>query len=538
MGRGFRRDALAQGTVVGAYAVDSILGHGGFGIVYKARHLDLGTTVAIKEYLPIEIAVRLGHTVHPRSDDCVSSFEEGRNRFLQEAKQLSRFRKDPGIVTCLDFFRANGTAYLVMEREQGMPLSELLVRREADRNPLDEADLLAISEPLLQSLSRVHKAGVLHRDIKPSNILISRQDGRPILIDFGAAKQTVVLQTKSFAPYTEGYAAIEQVGEGSLGPWTDIYGVGAVLWRIVAGGKPPWNPPNPTRVESRLSAIVRGGPDPLPTARKVGVGRFTPSLLDAIDSCLILPEADRAQDCEQLLRTIRSGSTETDGQLGRNETDRSLSAAHEKGAGSGRPIKGSQRRFNRLSLYLIRFLAGLFGVFVGMLGRGLLMESFAGGETARLAAFISLILHLAGMILIYLVFFRWSRAMISPPMVPTQHRIPLACGWILVAVIGFMFGFMMFVVHNAGGDLSVFVAAGGSGRWETVILSSISIVVALGMLYRSKWARIVSVLLSFAVPRGPSGLIGFTVACYTFWVYSSSTGITDADLRADLKEHP
>ena len=130
-----RLDALREGTELKGYEVESVLGHGGFGIVYKARHLDLGTIVAIKEFLPIEIAVRDGLTVHPRSNDCADAFEESKKRFLDEAKQLSQFRGDPSVVTCLEFFRTNGTAYLVMQYEEGLPLSELLERREEGREP-------------------------------------------------------------------------------------------------------------------------------------------------------------------------------------------------------------------------------------------------------------------------------------------------------------------------------------------------------------------------------------------------------------------
>ena len=306
VGRNGIRDALPVGSYVGTYQIESVLGQGGFGIVYKARHLDLNTIVAIKEYLPIEIAVREGHTVYPRSRDFVNAFEDSMDRFLGEAKHLSEFQHDPAVVSCLDFFRTNGTAYLVMKHEEGMPLSQLLERREADGNPFGEAELLSVIEPFLEGLFRVHKSGILHRDIKPSNILIRLADDRPVLIDFGAAKQTVTLQTKSLAPYTEGYAAIEQVGDGDLGTWTDLYGVGAVMWRMVAGGNPPWHPPNPTRVESRLAEIARGGPDPLPKAREIGEGRFSDRVLDAIDRCMVLPETDRIQSCGQLLQRLNS----------------------------------------------------------------------------------------------------------------------------------------------------------------------------------------------------------------------------------------
>lgn len=301
----YLRDALPVGTELGTYQIESVLGHGGFGIVYRARHLELDSVVAIKELLPLDLAVRDGCAVHPRSTDCVEAFDEARVRFLDEARSLVQFRSHPGVITCLEFFRAHGTAYMVMEYERGTTLSELLKQREADGRPFGQADLLRIAGPLLEALSAVHEAGQLHRDIKPSNILVRRRDGKPILIDFGAAKQTAATHSKSFAPATEGYAAPEQVGEGELGTWTDLYAIGAVFWRMVAGGNPPWNPPNPIKVESRLNAMVRGSADPLPTARTLGSGRFSEALLHAIDKCLKLPEPARVQNCIHLMNLLQ-----------------------------------------------------------------------------------------------------------------------------------------------------------------------------------------------------------------------------------------
>ena len=300
-----RRDALPPGAALRDYTIEEVLGHGGFGIVYRARHNELGNVVAVKEYLPIELALREGASVHPRSEACRAGYEDGLRRFRDEARALIEFQAHPSIVSCREFFRANGTAYLVMEYEDGLPLSELLRRREASGRPFDEADLLAVMVPLLEGLERVHEAGMLHRDIKPSNILVRRSDERPVLIDFGAAKQMAAERSKSLAPYTEGYAAWEQVGEGKLGPWTDLYAVGAVIWRIVAGGNLPWDPPHPLKVEKRANAALRGEADPMPSARKLGAGRFSAGVLDAIDRCLKLNEQERVRGCGELLGLLR-----------------------------------------------------------------------------------------------------------------------------------------------------------------------------------------------------------------------------------------
>ena len=304
-----RRDALPVGTVLREFTIQAVIGHGGFGIVYRAGHNELDLTVAIKEYLPVELAVREGATVQPRSGTDSKDFEDGLRRFRDEAQALIDFDSHPSIVSCRDFYRANGTAYLVMAYEEGQSLAELLASREAEGRPFTELELLAVMTPVLEGLARVHAAGVLHRDIKPSNILIRRSDSRPVLIDFGAAKQATAKYTKSQAPYTEGYAALEQVADtGKLGPWTDMYGVGAVMWRIVAGGNRPWEPPHPVRVELRSHAVVDDTEDPMPSARDLGRGRFAPRLLEAIDRCLRLRGTERIQGSRELLEALRAGS--------------------------------------------------------------------------------------------------------------------------------------------------------------------------------------------------------------------------------------
>ncbi len=292
------------------YTIQAVLGHGGFGIVYKASHNELDQVVAIKEYLPSELAVREGATVRAKSADCETYFADGLRRFREEAKALIDFQRHPSTVAWSEFFRANGTAYLVMEYVDGRPLPQVLREREAAGEPFTESDLLAIAVPLAEGLAHIHRAGVIHRDIKPANILVRRADRQPVLIDFGAAKQAVAEHSRSLAPYTEGYAALEQVADGRLGPWTDLYGYGAVLWRMVAGGNRPWEPPNPVKVESRANARVREADDPLPTAKELGAGRFAEGLLETIDGCLELRDTERLGDTERvvgMLQAIGSG---------------------------------------------------------------------------------------------------------------------------------------------------------------------------------------------------------------------------------------
>ncbi len=304
------RTALPAGTVLhGAYEVRSQIDHGGFGIVYSALHRELRLPVAIKEYFPVDLSVREEGTVHPRSRARGDDFNDGLDRFLGEAQSLTKFRDLPNIVSCSDFFRENGTAYIVMDFEDGMSLRDLLEMREDQGRPFGEDDLLAVIMPVLRGLKKVHDAGVLHRDIKPSNILIrkeaNREEDRPVLIDFGAAKQKTAGMSRSYAPYTNGYAAIEQVAGGALGPWTDIYAVGAVMWRMVAGARADSVSRVPAKVEARLAAFLRGDPDPLPSAQELGDGRYSKGLLKTIDRCLDLREENRVQDCDELARLLQ-----------------------------------------------------------------------------------------------------------------------------------------------------------------------------------------------------------------------------------------
>ena len=296
------QDALPRGTVVRGYSIRQVLGRGGFGIVYRARHLELGNAVAIKEFLPSELAVREWLSVRPRSTAYLDLYQDGLRRFRKEGQALVALHRHSSIVSCRDFFRRNNTAYLVMEFEAGKPLSRVLRERESEGRPFSQKDLMDVAVPLLEGLERVHEAEIVHRDIKPANVLLRDSTGEPVLIDFGAAKHDVASQTKSMAPRTPGYAAWEQiVPDGELGPWTDIYAVGMLLWRIVAGGSTGNAGKSPVPVERRMDAFVRGTSDPLRSAVEIGNGRFDPNLLAPIDRCLKLKYDERVQDCSELL---------------------------------------------------------------------------------------------------------------------------------------------------------------------------------------------------------------------------------------------
>jgi serine/threonine protein kinase len=228
--------ALPVGALIGRYQVASVLGQGGFGITYLARDTRLGRDVAVKEYLPAALAVRPdGSSVLPRSTEVADDFSWGRSRFIEEGRTLASVHEAPSIVKVFDFLEANGTAYIVMELLRGQTLEQ----RVKAEGPLTPASLQALLNPLLAGLQKVHETGFLHRDIKPANIMLGA-DGKPTLIDFGAARAAMADRTRTMtAIFTPGYAAPEQFTSAKQGPWTDIYGLSATLHYAITGKAPP-----------------------------------------------------------------------------------------------------------------------------------------------------------------------------------------------------------------------------------------------------------------------------------------------------------
>jgi serine/threonine protein kinase len=277
------RNALPMQSMLQEYRVEQVLGAGGFGITYRARDTNLDKDVAIKEYLPGELAMRAADgNVVAQGTTHEAGYKWGLDRFLLEARTLAKF-SHPHIVRVLRYFEANATAYMVMEYEKGDPLKTVL---QLDPQP-PEARLKEMLAPLLDGLSAVHATGFLHRDIKPDNIFI-RADGRPVLIDFGAARQAMGGETKSLTSIlTPGYAPLEQYsGEGKQGPWTDLYAMGGVLYRAVTDKNPP-------------DAVSRIRGDSLGAGLAAARGKYSEPFLRAIEWALSLDEKKRPQNVEQ-----------------------------------------------------------------------------------------------------------------------------------------------------------------------------------------------------------------------------------------------
>lgn len=228
--------ALPKGYRIENFKIESILGKGGFGITYAATNLLLNKTVAIKELLPDSIATRGPDSkVISQSRSLEETWRWAKERFLEEARFLAGF-SHPAIIGVHHLIEANGTVYLVMDYIDGVNYEQHLLKTGLVKT---QTDLASFLRPLLDGLKQIHLAGLIHRDIKPENILI-KKDGSPVLIDFGSARASAGTTAVMTSIVTHGYSPIEQYQtKGKMGPWTDIYALGAVAYRAITGTKPP-----------------------------------------------------------------------------------------------------------------------------------------------------------------------------------------------------------------------------------------------------------------------------------------------------------
>jgi serine/threonine protein kinase len=285
-------NALQMGSMLLEYRLESVLGAGGFGMTYLGWDTHLEKHVAIKEYLPTDLAVRaLDGSVVPITTELKYNYQWGLERFILEARTLAKF-SHPHIVRVIRYFEANGTGYMVMDYEKGESLNQIL---KSDKPP-DEARMKGILMPLLDGLQAVHATGFLHRDIKPANIFV-RENGSPVLIDFGASRQAVGGATKSITSVlTPGYAPLEQYSsDGNQGPWTDIYAMAGVLYRAFANDSPP-------------DAVSRLKADTVPGKLSALRGRVSEPLLRSMEWALTLDEKQRPQSIPEWKRALEGAA--------------------------------------------------------------------------------------------------------------------------------------------------------------------------------------------------------------------------------------
>jgi serine/threonine protein kinase len=281
--------ALSPGYEILWYTIDKVLGQGGFGITYLAHDRNLDRAVAIKEYLPTSFAYRhADQTVKPITSDHGENFSWGLNSFLKEAQTLARF-SHPNIVRVQSVFEENSTAYMVMEYEHGQDLSTIY--KQSDR--LEQPFFEQIFFPIMDGLKEIHKFDFIHRDIKPANIYI-REDGTPVLIDFGSARQTTKQQTSEMtALISQGYTPLEQYSPnyGDQGPWTDIYALAATIYEGIVGRKPDES-------LSRSACLMRSKPDLLAQLDASVYPGCSQRFLNAVFAGLKLEPEGRPQSLE------------------------------------------------------------------------------------------------------------------------------------------------------------------------------------------------------------------------------------------------
>ena len=280
---------LQSGTIIDQYIIERELAHGGFSSVYLARQLSDQTQVAIKEYLPRKLAHRTwNNVVVPNSEETRPMFMRGRTLFFDEAKVLATL-KHHNIVEVINFFQANETVYMVMIYDYGISLDKILQRKLL---AIDENFLLTIFKLLLDGIEVIHEHQIAHLDIKPANILI-RVNHDPLLLDFGAIRKfTAPPQPNRAKVLTTGFSPVEQYeNSGIVGPWSDIYALGATMRACLDYKIPP-------------ASVDRQKEDTLQPAAKLFKRKFPDYLLAAIDWAMVVDANGRPQSVAELRKAL------------------------------------------------------------------------------------------------------------------------------------------------------------------------------------------------------------------------------------------
>ena len=289
-------NTLPVGTYVGEFEVTDTLGEGGFGIVYLAWDHSLERKVALKEYMPAALAARgQGLAVTVKSARHAETFEAGLRSFVNEAKLLAQF-DHPSMVKVYRFWEANGTAYMVMPFYEGTTLKDTL--KEMGGTPPDEAWLTALLAPVSEALEVLHGQQCYHRDIAPDNIILLKGTGKPLLLDFGAARRVIGDMTQALTVILKsGYAPVEQYAEVpgmNQGPWTDVYALAASVYYAINGKTPP----------PAVGRLVNDSYVPLAQS---AAGKYSDRFLRAIDHALVVKPDDRIQNMAQLREELGLG---------------------------------------------------------------------------------------------------------------------------------------------------------------------------------------------------------------------------------------
>ncbi len=277
---------LGAGSQIDWYNIREVLGMGGLGITYRAQDGKLNREVAIREYLPTSFAVRqVKYRVQPISTEHEKRYAQGLANFLKVAKTLEQFRHD-NIIKVHNVIETNNTGYMVMECENGVSLDSIIEQC----GTLEQNHQTQIFFPIFKGLQEIHELGFVHRSIKPTNIRI-RENGSPVLLDFGSARQTSSHQPmESTALVNQNYMPLEQYSEGygEQGPWTDIYSLAAIMYQGVRGTKPD-------EALSRSDYLLRGQPDTVQELLAEANPTYTQVFLSALHAGLTLQPQSRPQ---------------------------------------------------------------------------------------------------------------------------------------------------------------------------------------------------------------------------------------------------
>ena len=337
---------LRPGTILdGKYLVGESLGEGGFGITYIGRDLSLDIKVAIKEYYPNGYVNRnntVTQDVNATTENQKHIFYKGKDSFLDEARKIAKFLGEPGIVGVREYFEENGTAYIIMEYLDGENLAAYIKKN----GTFEAQKIFRLMLPITHSLKRIHDAGMIHRDISPDNIMYMR-NGSLKLMDFGSARYFTNEQKEMSVLLKQGYAPEEQYRKnGKQGPWTDVYGLCATMYRCITGSIPE-------------DALDRLRDDNLVPPSKMGIN-ISPALENILLYGLAVFKENRCQNMEELSSLIeqalddpKSAAQKTAALLQKHQPtpeqaeQRTYLADDESSAGSGnaypsQPITGNQ----------------------------------------------------------------------------------------------------------------------------------------------------------------------------------------------------
>ncbi len=275
---------LPAGTMIGGYRIVEKVASGGFGVVYKAVGAN-EELVAIKEYIPASLATREAGSLLPQvPPEKLSLYRLGLKSFFEEGRSLAQI-SHPSVVAVLNFLRENETVYMVMNYLEGASLQDFIIvaREQKAEKILRESTIRSLFDEILRGLRIVHQHKMLHLDIKPANIFIT-DDNRSVLIDFGAAREVLSKEGNFVRPmYTPGFAAPEMYRrDGMMGPWTDIYAIGACMYACMQG-----YPPN--------EATQRSDNDRMSVSLKRMRGTYSDNLIEIVQWCMALEPSKRPQ---------------------------------------------------------------------------------------------------------------------------------------------------------------------------------------------------------------------------------------------------